>query len=973
MPIPSAKMLAHSLFQGALEQLHADPNAATTLSIHTPSTIPGLSAIRPISAKPTVFRKKVFVVPEAQSSLHIIEKDGTPHHFVWHANQKDIKRARHRGILPKHMTQSPLAQAISALGHYHQRVLYRIYERGIVSNKFREKKSLISMAQNILDALLPLERLPNTFVSIQEIQTHLDAVKTTLETLKNNLKLSKDLETFDSKAQENISDYIDSLIQAIEHIDPKTQRDSLLQPTGPNSLITFVKKWGMETVLKTQEINQNITYSRNAGSFMRGDLNNACEDALKALRDYMASPHDPILPIHQGIVAMEENPTAMVDFSSVTDHHDVTATLRSIAWIQADGKSLAKKIKDDEIKTTRFTKWMNNASNTYLPKRILASAAKITTGLLVGFCFDLPVGFLVSILTLGTIKMPSLAAWIGSKLHVDTGAPKDTLAEQYLKAIHVPEYSAGTRLGHMIGNLIRNAVIDIVKGTWETISNFKLKGWDRLVADFRAGHWGKKYGEPEVQIEVLDVLQTECEAKKTEITQLKEEIKIKQEAQWTNQSAAPANTPLQTTPPYHLDSGEWNDITNACFDGLKAFSDVFVHNVHAKHPFTGLVFTLSYLAGGLAILAPQYVAFLSKHYIAFSEAIAKALAHGSSSAAIASGFTQAKLFSAAIEGACHGKDSWLTVGTLSFENNPSDIVTYTTLATLLGYAIAYQVDIPWLSEEIQHEVTDVHVPVAGLAFAGAKVGVLLVDFLKTKHAPETAPTVPNETSPVESASLTDEQKLNLRRLELLYLLGTHQESLPYLSRRQKQDIICTARHVFKGQPQANTLIRSIAHLLDPEQPKSIALRTLTLVTDYIPLTLRCVLSVFSWSAQPWHELKDKVVKDVTRLGHMMSRLTNLMIGNVLRVCFRGIADVISNEIIARIDGWIHNNKHTVSKATYAVSAAVDTSYEKMRQVLSVPVDAARSASTCAQSVNQFGALFRLPTQAPSAQPASPQP
>lgn len=956
MAIPSAKTLAHRLFQDALDRLHADSNKEATLSIHTPSTIPGLSAIRPISAKPTVFTKTVFASEHSSSALHIIKRDGTPEHFVWHANQKDINRARLHGILPKHMTQSPLAQAISALGHYQLRVLYRIYERGIISNKLREKKTLVSVAQDILDALLPLERLPNTFVSIQEIQTHLNAVTTTLEGLKKNLKLSNNFGTFDSKAQENITAYIDSLIQAIRDIDPSTQHQALLEPTGPHSLINFVKTWGMKVVLKTQEINQNITYSRNAGSFMRGDFNNACEDALKTFRDYMASPHDPILPIHQGIVAMKENQTAMVDFSSVTDHDDVTATLRSIAWIQADSEPISKKINNGEIKTTRFTKWMNNATNTYLPKRILASIAKITTGLLVGFCFDLPIGFLVSIVSLGTIKMPSLAAWIGSKLHVDTGAPKETLAEQYLKAIHVPEYSAGTRLGHMIGNVIRNAVIDIAKGTWETISNFKIKGWDRLVADFRTGYWGKKYGKPEIQGEVLKALQTACEAKQTEITQLKATIQTQEAAEFSNLSENSENAPVPTIPPYHLSAGEWNDITNACFDGLKAFSDVFVHNVHAKHPFTGLVFTLSYLAGGLAILAPQYVAFLSKHYIAFSQAIAKSLAHGSSSAAIASGFTQAKLFSAAIEGACHGKDSWLTVGTLSFENNPSDIVTYTTLATLLGYAIAYQVDIPWLSEEIKHEVTDVQVPVAGLAFAGAKVGVLLVDFLKTKHASETAPTVPSKLPSADAA--TEQQQLDLRRLELLYLLGTHQENLPYLSRRQKQEIICTARHLFKGQPQANTLIRSIAHLLDPEQPKSIALRTFTLITDYIPLTLRCVLSIFSWSAQPWHELKDKVVKDLTRVGHMVSRLTNLIVGNVLRLFFRGIADVISNEIIARIDGWMHKNQHTVSKATYAVSATVDTSYEKMRQVLSVPVDAARSASTCAQTVNQFGALFR---------------
>ena len=959
-----------------------------SLQVAVISRIPGIL----YANKTITYSKDEMTVPNA-GFIHFIKKEDEPDGFVWHAPEEALEHAVRYGLIP---VEAPTAKAIAALGIYKQQILTRAYEKGIISNKHKQKDALVTMAQNTMTALQGLERLANTFNKNVDLDAEKNRINTvitetidSLHQLKIKAKTDLDsLNTYDKGAVKKIERFYEDDITSLHHLQSRVaasdagQIKGMLRTTGMDSIPIKVKTRCIATLVKIQELNQNMTYSRRAQSLMRGDLNSAIEDALKVLRDYEADPHNPILLEHQGHYTPNANTdTIELDFTHLA-HNEKKAkiTLRAIIQISSDGiqptTSTARyTLNGQPLKTTHFTKWTTNAKSGFLfiITRIGAGIINVATGTIVGLAFDLPIGFLTSFLSIGRYKMPSQASKIA--IHVDTGAPTQTKAAVLIEKLAFKPYSAGVLIGQKLGSLVGETVLDITLGIWQSAKNFRFKGFDEFISDFKTGAWENGDSQDyklRVATSTLKTLRYTKAAFERRIAETENTVPSKHpQAQQHTESVLHFSTKI-ALPPYHLNSGEYDDISNAGIDGLIAVFETFIHNIHVKHPFTGLIFSGTYALGALTILAPGIMGFLNK-YIEFSQLIGKLMAQGTNSAAIASGFTQAKVLAATFEGIIHGGDSWISIGAKEFEKNPANTLVYSAIAVGIGYGLANYAEIPGLSEYIQDDAGDI--PEVGWAFAGAKIGLLLIEVLEPKEDADTSdrdsliaelnqelskalPKVTHDElvdlrnklldhTEQFARQLNEQYQHEIKRLKFLHVLQENQAVLSKLDNKTKRDLLFIAHDRFKGLDDQSARLRSLKKALYPQLRKSIFTRTMTLIADYIPLVVRCGLSPVSASLQPWRDLSEKVIKDTTRIAHGLSKLINYTIKTFIRLAIRGLADVLGNEIPARLEGLLCNDHHSISRTTYGVTNCYEKSAETMRQLASTltGVDALRSAAT----------------------------
>ena len=967
-------------------------NKQKSLKVAQVPWIPGILFSRTIIQ----YAKEEVIIPDA-GSLSVIKKGNEGAGFVWHMPCTLAKKALHYGILP---VQSITAKAITALGAYRQQALTRAYEHGIISNKHECKAALVTLAQEVLTSLQGLELLVNTFnpsVSLDAEKSRIyDALDETINQLtireKNLEHTLKSLIPFDKQAIETARLFVNQQITALQQLQQQITKASpakirhFFQATGVDSILTQVKIISLETLVTIQELNQNITYSRAAQSLLRGDLNGACEDALKAVRDYEADPHNPILAEHQGQYASgsEASETIAVDFSHLgNDEKAIMKVLRTIHQVSGKGiqaQSLPENtsthftLDGSPLLSTRFTKWATNANPGYLVKRMTAGIINIITGTVVGVLLDLPLGFFSSLFSLGRFKMSSLSSKL--EITIATNAPQSSSFDRLCAPFAFKHYSAGTLIGQQLGTFLSNIVLDIATGIWQSTTQLFINPLASLLADFKAGAW---FGS-DASTHQWAVIQSDLHILKATSTAFlrrveeKETALIRQYPKAITPQEAPALEPTSTrhaSPSYNLTAGEWDDISNAGISGLITLNETFMHHIHAKHPFTGLLFSATYVAGGIAILAPTLASFLTHNYIAFAQMMGKLMAQGGTSSAIASGFTQAKLVAAVFESTLHGRDSWLALGAKQLEQDTANILFYTTLAIGLGYGLTHFANIPWLSDYLDEEAGTV--PEIGWAFAGGKIGLLLVELLETHPDSTTAAhkvlrasleeaiqqTLPNHEREAiraiadellsQTIALSPEKMgafaKEIKQLQFLQLIHTHQHLLPLLDATRKRHLLSQARTLFVGLEDNDARIRGIKEALYPSAHKAIFTRTVTLVADYIPLTLRCLLSPLTRTLDPWRDLSDKVIKDITRIAHGLSKLTNTFFKTCIRVLFRGPLDILTNELLARTEGLIRNDTHHIASHTYSRTNHYEKSAELMRQFIAEPVDALRAQAT----------------------------
>jgi hypothetical protein len=712
LSLPSGEELLkkHNAEQLKYFKLNQDLNE---LIIYPPSNIPGI-----VSQKtPVIYKKTKF--PVGDSIVELYTKNGEFDFFMWHTTGNKIQVARRWGILADYSITSKVLRAI---GQDRLIELERISE-GYIGNRYAMETSLLDLYQDRIEPLCEIESIINQSNTPRQLKIAFDSYIAALKKIKRNLAqrfADNELATFDSDALNQISVSLEHDIMLAQqtlkqYMASTSTLEQAQQSTGSASALTFVKTQIIRNLHEFLNISQNVSYSPVMPfALTRGELNSCIEYALRQVKDHEAPRHDVINTDHHGNYGDE---TILVAYDSsrqgLTPSQQKLA-LKAITFIEEVNSADVNKLNVQIIKAVN---WGITDSYKVSFKKAAVWLANIGIKLTAG---------IPDLLTLGLIeplrKMAIYEIKIQNPQVVELNG-----AELFEKAT-LPRISLGQRVRQILGNAFRNSVQDIWYGVRDIHREFTVHLFDNINNDYADGNV-----ESPSLFDVMQIMGAEIEKINSLNAQHIKKINH-------SYGSAPPFFPLQkgqdrgerfAEPEAIPTTGKLYDPLNAGARGFQAVMDFYLGNIHAQHKFLGLAFSCTYLAGSLSILAPHYVTFLGAKYINFSRTLGYGMAHSKATAAMSSGCTQAQLVSAALELGMKGSRSWLATAANRFGEDPATSIIYISTAIGLGYAIAFKLNIPWLSEHLRHDLG--HFPPSALGFAGAKLSILVKELFE-EHA-----------------------------------------------------------------------------------------------------------------------------------------------------------------------------------------------------------------------------------------------
>ncbi|MDR3477793.1 MAG: hypothetical protein P4M14_07165 [Gammaproteobacteria bacterium] len=1030
--LPSDKELIEHHFQAEL--FHFRKSATKELYVFEPSAMWGVSA----KTTPTHFSKESILLKpvgyqegDKASTLQVIKRKESFDSFTWHTTAKKIKEAKRWGIVN---TASLTGNVIAALGHYRAIAHERIAE-GFISNRFKEKMWLLDFVQDRFEALEQLESLVNQNVAYEESSLALDKLKHTLA------KYIADLKAIQHKCEENNLASIDEDIERAEVYLSGLNEDTFLdynQANGIDSVLEFVKRQMIYNLDEMQGINQSLTYNIHDKKFAatRGDLNSCIVDAKKVIDDHDADAHNSIMEGHHGNFGHDNEILAYNSSQNKLDAREEQRACLAISFIEGmnvlhfpeddmdelnpDGKKKAPYIENChgqfDLKIVAATKWhTNNALGSFA--RLLAN---FTVRIVAGF-IDLAVVLLTfPIQSFSFVKAirKTTNLWATTEFNLSETERAENPEKRgdlpVLAGYEIREktrrrlLSLGSKAGSIILNIFDNIVVDFIYGIRDVLHQFTIKFFHTVQDYYADGNPRQDFSEVMNSVDAeANFIQNEklrifSDIKDklhgnvpegspdhaflhTVIDQVQEEVKHEQKAEEDVFLMAEKFAVTEYTPT----GPEMNDLLNAAARGGKKFISLYMHHIFAKHPMAGIMFTALYAAGGLSVLMPNLMShILPAKFISFSQTLGSATANGQISSAMAAGANEAQIAAAIWELTIHGPKSWLITGANDLSADPATTIVYAGAAVLIGYAVAFEFDIPGLSEEIRDSMGSV--PPLALGFAGAKIGILLVEFMHAKvredldqmdlsidKLKKTLTALYHKNHPdVIDAKIVNEfvnhsmkELLKVNNLESLQKIYGHAErdnkviqhplvkkkfddtikrfritsfieanynNVQYLSPRKKHDLFRQIKMYFTPEQAA-----SLKKTLYPEETRSILRTTLSVflgfALDTVFIVTSLVSSVLQGNLRPFNSAFADCAKRAndlkTRLKHAISQFVQIGLELVIRVAIITPLDVLANSIFARLFSAV-TNSNWLTRVNYTIAAFAGTFYQNMRQRLS---------------------------------------
>ncbi len=986
--------------------------------------------------------------------------------FYWNTTQDKLQQAVDYGIT---QFEALTCKVIGALGAYRLKVFERAYDFGIISNKYEEKEFLLRITQARIRQMQGLERLTNAYDHHSSEKDNLKRIQAALENYVNSLvELQKDIEghpnelnNFDLEANEKLIRQIQDDIEAAKEfldsisdpllIDQTLQdylKDTVLSASGPDSIAHFIKTRMIYALRQAQEHNQNMTYSRQAGSLFRGEFNSYCEDALQKINEYLCDHHNSVTPEHQGYFSPNPEHPLTLDFRHLGKNRQ-TVRRYIMAITQIEGADKIQKNNDDKyvlhcansktphekpLKVTRLTSWDIQAGKSYPFIRMGHWIWNLLVGIFIGF-IDLPSGFISGLK--GEEPTSNVSKYTKE---FTPDCAKDTRFHDLAEKINFPAVSLGAKLGSLIGSVIRNTVWEVFKGVRTSVQRARFQIGENLVTDYNIFHNGLR-SEDKIFQQVTDDINELIKQQNDLFQEVDKEHKTyyKNQAVFNSHHDETSNTKVDiehekhhnnhpnthnntssnlinseeikgqfASAPYELSPGEWHDLINAALGGFNFLFDFVFNDIHAKHPFSGILYNAFYVLGTIAVLSPETLEFMGKNYIQISKSISDAATSNLTAGASFCASVEAQVAAMATEFAVSGRNSWLLTGLSSLEEEPSNMLAYCAIAVGLGAILAYGLNVPYISESIRAELGTV--PAIALGVAGAKFGlclfelfqteaiedkkdndsqqeqkkeadnheaqkkridaqrekirVLLIEHFQEKHKLTDSkideiinyllnPTLRKE---LERFYSTDSNP-KLKRFQVFMMMQQNQHLLPHLPYSTKRELLELMHQNHQDFPGGESAMHQ---LLFPETKGSIIEITVSTILDYFPAVLACVATVVTWDTHPWRYLGNKLLKDLGRLLHAFSNKIVKTLAHYIRLNVRIVFDVLFNEIFARLEGLIRNNEHSLSSGHYSFSSEVDTTFETSKEFFAQPVDAMRKAVTqpspqlfFSQNIHQF--------------------
>ncbi len=827
-------------------------NSEATLTLPVISSVPGVGASR----RRDVYRK---IISHSQSSHHVkfISKNNEPHAFFWQTTAEKLEKAARWGIVKTH---SITGKVIASLGQYRV-VAHSRAAKGMVSNSQAVKLKLLDLFQDRFAALRDVESLVNgskTAIEyedtlIQYVQK-LEATKRNLEAYFSNVNRSGlDNETLmqikkDIQADiDRTNDYVDSLRGADNLRECNRAR-------GKDSIMEFVKQQMLYGLYELQGINQDLTYSRKRFfALTRGELNDYIEDARKVIDDHQADLRNAVTAKHHGVYSSDKDALITYDF---TDDQLTPArereVLLSLSFIEGWDKlkdlnderpTVSNDSGEESLQVYAATRWKNH-------RNIKTSVKSL------GYYFiNLIKSFFV-------YTHPwEEESWRNNNFHLvaaDLRAhakPNEPMWRKPVKFLKQFGY----------------AMADVFYGVYDFGAGLVVKMPDTIVNDWYSA----------AAIPTLDSVLSDSSAAISCI-QLVEDDRLKKvllRSKYEPPETYSLSTSKLATVEYALNPGEQNDILTSMARGLNGFGSFFSHNIYAKDPVAGLLFTAAYAVGVGAIYQPSFTSSVfGSSYVNWFSNFSYTMGSSKFAAVIAGGSTQAEIFAAAWDSAVHGPSGLVMNTFYEYGEDPLTIGAYFVAAYGLGYILANGIaghQIPWLSEYLKEDLGSA--PDAAYPLVGAKVAILLYESLiteKEEEHPQPELSVNGDELKKASQQFIETNKQMIDRFRFAYWLSTHAKMLPKLEPKQQFAISRQIDELFSKEES-----ESLHKLLYPEIQSSIAYQLFSIPLSYIPIILRfgvsLVLSFVALVQGKEHygeparraaiQLIDTVKKDLSRL------------------------------------------------------------------------------------------------------------
>lgn len=818
------------------------------------SLIPG----RLTSKRTETYTKKI--VPEGQDHhVKFISKNNKPFATLWQSSPQKIKEATRWGIIK---TESITGKVISALGKYRVAVHNERIAKGMVSNTQSSKLKLLDLYQDRFEALQALESLVNknnqikdyehTFAlyikKLQTIKTKVALLNQELRTVNNNLsKAGLDTDSM-TRINDDIDEDIDKARDYLMSLS-ETNLRACNRAKGEKSILEFIKEQMNSGLYELQGINQDMSFSllRETFSLTRGELNDYIEDARQQIEKHQADPRNNVTNKHHGLFSDDENTLVVYDFSKDNlDPKQEGDALMALSFIEGldtvnwEDNTVSNGSSQEPLKVIIATRWQ-------LHRNVLAWVKST------GYYF---VNMFKSMFL--STRPWEEETWSNPDFHLQ-GA--------LLRRHATPHEPIWKKPFHL---LTRGAyaLIDIVYGIKDFGVQLVIKTPDKLINDWNSSN----------SVPLLSTLLNQIDGDLKTIKELEKERLEECLKQCGDQfkSTIPQSSNYLAVAEYELTAQEQNDIMNALVRGFTEFGSVFSHNIFAKDPIGGMVFTASLVVGGVVIFVPAAAtSVFGASYVNWFSNFSYAMGSSKTAAFVAGATTQAQMASTAWDGLINGPSGIILNALYQLGKDPLTAAVYIGGSYGLGYVLVNGIagyPIPWLSAMLKEDLGSV--PATGYPFIAAKLIIGLYEALTTHQlGPNYYPSYADISQLAEI--LPQQVQRDIQQFVLASWLSNNQE---YISRLDRNQLFELSRQIdlLFSKEQA----KSLKKMLYPEPERSIAYQLFSIPLSYIPSLLRVLLSpvlgAVAYGLGKEHpeepmkraasDLVDQIKKDLSRLG-----------------------------------------------------------------------------------------------------------
>jgi hypothetical protein len=831
-------------------------NNKATLMLPEISSVPWVGA----SKRQDTFTK---IISNSHNDHHIkfILKNDVPHAFLWQTNPEKLKKAVRWGIVKTH---SITGKVIATLGQY-RLLAHRRAAKGMVSNSQSVKLKLLDLFQTRFEALQELESLINRDNTNEDYENAWSGYINTLGGIKRNIdKYFSDVNPslLDEHTTAQIkSDLQDDIERTHAYLKDKSTKN---RARGLNSIGEFVKQQMIHGLYELQGINQDMSYSRQRYfALTRGELNDFIEDARKEIDDHQPDLRNAVTAKHHGAYSADNNALVTYDFANdqLTPGRE-RKVLLAISFIEGwdtltdvNGKktTVSNESGQEDLDFYAATRWKSHRNLKTSFKSIGFYLLNIIKGIFV------------------STRPWEEEAWANKNFRL-VAADLCSRAKP-----HEPMWRKPFRFFKKISY----AIVDVFSGAYDFGAGLVIRMPAHVVND-----WASTDSLPS-----LNSMLTEVSTALASIKTLEDDLLKKGLGQSTE--AIPLSSSKLAAVEYELTAGEQNDILTAMTRGLNDFGSFFAHNIYAKDPVAGLLFTAAYGVGAGALTSSIF----GSGYVNWFSNFSHTMGSSNVAAVIAGGSTQAEVFAMAWDGVAHGPSGFAMNALYQCGEDPLTVGAYFVAAYGLGYILANGIaghPIPWLSEHLRADLGTV--PEAGYPIVGAKVVVMLYEALVTARAEDNPqPQLSEDGTGLADPSqpFLEKHQLIIDRFRLVHWLSTNANVLPKLAPKQS---FAVSRQIDALFNKADS--ESLHKLVYPKAHTSIAFKLLSLPLSYIPAILRFVASLLLSLAalalgkpRPWEPVTRATSQLIVKTKRDLSRLL-IVTANLLYLPYTLIATCV---------------------------------------------------------------------------------